>query len=146
VSTQKTDRWHRKFNAPPEAIISHTPTGWTNEALMTKYGERLSERYHGQPLFLVLDVYERHRTEHLRERASELNITLCFVPAGGTSRFQPLDTRIFGELKARARHEFFQLAAQTGVLGATPQQAVEIRIDTRERISPQNLRKARAVE
>jgi hypothetical protein len=64
---------------------------------------------------LILDVYKAPRTLKLKQRAHDLNIELVFAPAGGTSLCQRLDRRIFGELKCRARHAFFQLAGyQTG--------------------------------
>jgi hypothetical protein len=91
-------------------------------------------------------ISQPHRTEHLRQRASELNATLCFVGAGGTSRLHALDISIFSKLTARARPESFRLAAQTAVLSVTPEQAIRILIDAWERICPEHVRKARAVE
>jgi L-serine deaminase len=37
--------------------------------------------------------------------AEECDTELLFMPAGGTSGYQPLDYRIFGELKPRAKGE-----------------------------------------
>jgi hypothetical protein len=82
---------------------------------MVQYIDWLSANCHGEPLLLVLDVYKAHRTAKLRQRARELNAELLFVPAGGTSLYQPLDRRVFGELKSRARHAFGQLASRTGI-------------------------------
>jgi hypothetical protein len=138
----KTNRSHAKFGATPDVIIQHTPSGWTNDDMMVQYINWLSGNCQGEPLMLVLDVYKAHRTQKLRERARELNIELLFVPAGGTSLYQPLDRRVFGELKSRARHAFFQLAGQTGVQGATPEQAVTILTTCWAAISPENVRRA----
>jgi hypothetical protein len=55
---------------------------------------------------LVLDVCPVHRTEWAIVAAKENNVELRFVPGGGTGRFQPIDGRIFGELKARAQADF----------------------------------------
>jgi hypothetical protein len=138
----KTERSHAKFGAVPGVIIEHTPNGWTNEAMMIKYLEWLSVNCGGEPLMLVLDVSAAHRTTKVKARAAELNIELLFVPAGGTSLYQPLDRRVFGELKSRARHGFFQLAGRTGVHGATPEQAIIILVNAWNAISPENIRQA----
>jgi hypothetical protein len=47
-----------------------------------------------------------HRTERVIAAAKANNIEPPFIPAGGTSRFQPMGRRLFGDLKARARAEF----------------------------------------
>jgi hypothetical protein len=138
----KTNRSHEKFGTAPDVIVQHTPNGWTNDDMMAQYIEWLSGLCHGEPLMLVLDVYKAHRTSKLKQRAQELNLELLFVPAGGTSLCQPLDRRIFGELKSRARHAFFQLSAQTGVQGATPEQAVTILVNCWAVIPPENVRQA----
>jgi hypothetical protein len=110
----KTDLSHAKFNAPQGVIIRHTVSGWTNEEMMVQFLEWLLGRASEQPCLLVLDVYPAHRTVRLQEWARELRIELLFVPAGGTSRFQLLDRRVFGELKSRARTAFERIAWQTG--------------------------------
>jgi hypothetical protein len=40
---------------------------------------------------LILDVYLARRTEVVVNTAGERDIELLFVPAGGTSEYQPLD-------------------------------------------------------
>jgi hypothetical protein len=137
-----TNQCHAKFGEHLGVTIHHTPNGWTNEDMMIRYLEYLSQACQFEPLMLVLDVYKAHRTTKLKKRANELNIELLFVPAGGTSLYQPLDRRIFGELKSRARHQFFRLAGQTGVQGATPEQAVTILVSSWAAISPENVCKA----
>jgi hypothetical protein len=59
----------------------------------------------GHSCILVLDVYPSHRTDLVFAAAEANDVELLFVPAGGTGRFQPLDRRVFGELKSRARAE-----------------------------------------
>jgi hypothetical protein len=122
----KTDLSHAKFNAPQGVIIRHTPSGWTNEEMMVQFLEWLSGRVSEQPCLLVLDVYPAHRTLRLQELIRELRIELLFVPAGGTSQFQPLDRCVFGELKSRARTAFERIAWQRGTRGTTPEQSVAV--------------------
>jgi hypothetical protein len=38
----------------------------------------------------------------VKAHAASKNIRLIYVPAGCTSRFQPLDRHVFGDVKARA--------------------------------------------
>jgi hypothetical protein len=40
--------------------------------------------------------------------------------------YQPLDRKVFEELKSQARYAFFQLAAKTGVQGAAPEEVIII--------------------
>jgi hypothetical protein len=138
----KTNRPHAKFGAIPGVTIQHPPNGWTTDDMMVKYLEWLSQQCQGEPLLLVLDAYRAHRTNKVRQRAKELNVELVFVPAGGTSLYQPLDRRVEGELKSRARRLFFQLAGQSGVQGATPEQAITILVSAWAAISPENVSRA----
>lgn len=55
---------------------------------------------------MLWDVYAAHRAEPVKRFASDSGIGLLFIPAGQTGEWQPLDNRIFGSLKARARAEF----------------------------------------
>jgi hypothetical protein len=73
---------------------------------MIEYIEWLSAQCHAESLMLITDVDKANRAVAFQGKAKELGIELLFVPAGGTSRFQPLDRRIFGELKSRVRAAF----------------------------------------
>jgi hypothetical protein len=138
----KTDLCHRKFKAPDDVIIRHTQNGWTNEAMMLEYVTWLSDQARGEPILLVLDVYPAHRTPKLQQRARELHVELLDVPAGETSQFQPLDRRIFGELKSRARRAFEHLTWRIGDRGATPEEAIAVLADAWRAISAENIRSA----
>jgi hypothetical protein len=56
----KTNGSHSKFNALPDFIISRTPSGWTNKAVIVHDVEWLSRLYRGESLFLVFDNYKTH--------------------------------------------------------------------------------------
>ena len=73
---------------------------------------------------LVLDVYSAQKTEKVINQANNMDIELLFVPAGGTLQYQPLDRKIFGEIKSRARREYLILAAQTGNTRSRPQHGI----------------------
>jgi hypothetical protein len=88
-------------------ILRHSGSGWATEGVIIESIEWLHrEIANGNPCALVLDVYPSHRADRVIAIAEANDVELLFVPAGGTGRFQPMDRRIFGELKARPRAEF----------------------------------------
>jgi hypothetical protein len=93
---------------------------------MIEYIEWLSAQCHGEHLMLMLDVYKAHRTVIFQGKAKELGIELLFVPAGGTSQFQPLDRRTFGKLKSLARAAFQLFAIETGMQDVSPEETLTI--------------------
>jgi hypothetical protein len=92
--------------------------------------------------FLVLDVYPAHRTVKLQQQARDPQIEHRFVPAGGTSQFQPLDRRVFGELKSRARRAFERLASRMGDRKSTPDEAMAVLAEAWYAIPTGNIRRA----
>lgn len=142
IAKGKTDRSHRKFGDHPQVEVRHTPSGWTTEDMMCEYVRWLSQCCAGEPLFLVMDLYSAHRTAKLQGCARELNVTLEFIPAGATSILQPLDRRIFGELKARARADFARRTWQNGGVGVPPSEAVEILVQAWDKIPADHVRRA----
>lgn len=78
--------------------------GWVNESVMIQYLEWFEENVSfGKLCALVLDCYRAHRLDLVKSEAEKRNIETIFVPACGTSIFQPLDPRIFGILKSHLR-------------------------------------------
>lgn len=90
-----------------ELIITHSQSGWTTESVALDYLEWLFHSYaHSNNFALLWDVYATHRTPRVKQYAEENHIPLLFIPAGQTGEWQPLDFRIFGSLKSRARAQF----------------------------------------
>lgn len=85
-----------------DEVFTHTINGWCNEDTMLEYLKWISDLNEGGKIALVLDVYRAHRTERVKRRAEELGIELVFVPANGTSKYQPCDLRIMGILKKKS--------------------------------------------
>jgi hypothetical protein len=52
---------------------------------------------------VIWDVYAAHRDLTVKVKARELDIRLIYIPPGMTDKLQPLDSRIFGSLKARVK-------------------------------------------
>jgi hypothetical protein len=62
---------------------------------------------------LIIDLYKTHWTEQVPGTAEELNIEMISIPASCTDEFQPLDRKVFGPLKVKAKHEY-QMEATRG--------------------------------
>jgi hypothetical protein len=88
-------------------FIRHADSAWSTETLIVASIKWLHhEVAKGYACVLILDVHPHHRTDLVLATVDANDVELLFVPAGGTRRFQPLDRRVFGKLKARARAEF----------------------------------------
>lgn len=93
----KIDACLSKFRAMNKAEVWKSAKGWVDEDVMLKYLDWFALNVSSyNPCALVMDCYRAHRTDLVKEKAADLNIDLIFVPARGTSLFQPLDRRIFG--------------------------------------------------
>jgi hypothetical protein len=86
----------------------HSASRWQTELTFEHYLIKLSEHIGNEPFHLLLDLYSTHRTNHIKQLAVQLGITLHFIPPGMTDQFQPLDRKVFGELKAIARRLFHE--------------------------------------
>lgn len=112
----KTDRCQQKITESPilkryidqeKLLVTCSESGWTTEDVSLQYLEWMKHGYaHGNSMALLWDVYSAHRTENVKQFAARNDIGMMFIPAGQTGEWQPLDFRIFGSLKARAKAEF----------------------------------------
>ena len=86
---------------------SHSESGWVTEDVFCQYLHHIRQYYDdGDKIYLIHDVYTVHRKIEVINEAAALNIEMIFIPAGLTDAYQPLDRRIFGVLKAKARRYF----------------------------------------
>ena len=102
----------RRFLTNHRLILKHTQRGWMNEKLAIEFIEFLSGIVGERHCYLLWDVYRSHRTDAVKAKAEQLGIGLGYVPAGQTPDWQPLDRRIFGDIKKRAQAEFDKIAAE----------------------------------
>jgi hypothetical protein len=104
--------------------IWHSPTGWCNEDLMIAYLSWLRQRITATHISLIVDQYDAHDTLPVHMAAWALGIELLFVPRGGTGKYQPLDRRTFGALKAMGRTRWGQhYASNPGIVCDRPMAA-----------------------
>lgn len=85
---------------------THSESGWTTEDVFIQYLQNISNHFNGEEVHLLLDVYKAHRTDNVKAIAKALNIHLYYIPPGCTDLVQPLDVKVFGALKAKARALF----------------------------------------
>ena len=122
----KTDRCEQRFLADRK-IQQHirndrlkftfSPSGWTTTDVAKDYLKWLRERNRNRYSYLLWDVFSAHRSQDVTGYALEQKIHLAFVPAGLTSVWQPLDRKVFGSLKQRARERFDNLAVVAALRG-----------------------------
>jgi hypothetical protein len=103
----KTNLCERQLTAMAENEIYHSPSGWVTIQVMEEYFKFLRHSMQKQvelgerdKILLIIDLYASHRQPELIRKAAEQNIELLFIPAGMTAELQPLDAKIFGQLKS----------------------------------------------
>ena len=97
-----------------EYKTDHSPSGWTTSAVMKRYLTWIrshKDEHHGasdKTIHLILDVYRAQACQSVKDFAGSQKIHLHFIPAGYTPTLHPLDRKIFGALKAKARGYWYQ--------------------------------------
>jgi hypothetical protein len=109
-------------------IVTHQPSGWTSRDVAMQYLHWFADTYR-EHIVLVWDLDSADRDPQVRELARELHIQLVFIPPGATDECQPLDRRIFGNLKQRARRQFDNEILQARFRQVRVGQAVRILLD-----------------
>ncbi|CAI7877376.1 unnamed protein product [Closterium sp. NIES-54] len=71
--------------------------GTVNPYVNPRFGVR------GRKVMLVLDSYHGHLTDAVKAKFGELNIVPAVIPAGCTSKIQPLDVAVNRSFKAAVR-------------------------------------------
>ena len=88
-------------------IRSFSENGWTNTQTFYQFLSDIKSHYeYNKEIHDILDLYKAHNNDEIKEAAATLGITLHFIPAGFTDKFQPLDAMIFAIIKAYIRHMF----------------------------------------
>ena len=135
IAKGKTSRSHNQFGpiqeAFPDTQICHSDNGWSTKSVIKEYLMWLRKFYddHYQyadnyvpgetSIELLFDIHASHNNNMIKKIARELNINIHFIPAGFTDELQPLDIRVFGALKAKARSQWYKLLYQDKNLVAT---------------------------
>jgi hypothetical protein len=107
----RTDEALSRAIAQGHLVVSHQQNGWTDAQVAGDYLRWLRTRFASGEIVLVWDVFISHRCQETKELAAQLGIRLEFIPPGATADCQPLDRRLFGNLKSRARARFDEIWA-----------------------------------
>jgi hypothetical protein len=92
-------------------IVTHSQSGWMNEEICKQCVDWPREYLtcddgdeNGPPwIGLIWDRFSAHCKQSIMDRCTSFHIDVAYIPAGQTGTWQPLDYRIFGILKPRAR-------------------------------------------
>jgi hypothetical protein len=96
-------------------IVFRQKRSWVDEEIAIKFLDVLKRQPSGRAgKVLVWDVFAAHRTQAVKDYAASLNITLKYIPAGQRGSLQPLDRRIFGEVKSRFGKLFHDRIMRSG--------------------------------
>jgi hypothetical protein len=96
------------------------------QAVFIEYLSFLNRMIPEGPLCLVLDQYPTHVTTVSETHAASLGIRLIKVPKGGTGIWRPLDRRIDGAMKSKARPRWARLFARSDIPLAIKELAAQL--------------------
>lgn len=106
----KTQRVVQNIMRDAPAAVSrvrfyYSQTGWINSSIVVRWLHDVVQPYtHSRPAALLLDDYNAHWTDAVKDAAAAMNLQLIKVPPCQTVEYQPLDVCYHGPMtKARAR-------------------------------------------
>jgi hypothetical protein len=123
-----TRRCHEQFGDVADrfpAYIAHSRSGWVSQAVFNEYLSFVRLQIPDGQICLVLDQYPTHGTDESEAEAARLGIRLIKVPKGATGIWQPLDRRIYGAMKSKARARWARLFAHSDIPRVTKALAAE---------------------
>lgn len=106
-----TERCLNKFELKDNIISTYTKSEWINESKMLLILDQISEKTKNEKSVLLLDQYDAHKTEKVKEYAKSKNIELIYIPVGMTDKYQPLDVSVNGILKTKMRKSYSNFIA-----------------------------------
>jgi hypothetical protein len=126
--------------AKKQLFITHSPQGWVDQTVALQYVNWLRKftAIRG-PFVLVWDVFAAHRDKMVVASAFEDEVQLIFVPAGQTGEWQPLDKRVFGELKGKINERYDDDHIRDPNVEESPRRAVRYMLDTWKGITQENV-------
>ena len=158
IARGKGERCHRQFENIKEQFpgteVYHSESGWSTVDVVQEYFAWLRRVYDqmfenkenyipGETrIHLVIDCYASHRNKKTKNIARNYNISLHFIPPGATDEYQPLDIKVFGALKAKARGAWYQVLYENPEIVPTRSKAATILVQCWESLSDEVLESA----
>jgi hypothetical protein len=140
--TYRSEQKYHRVAISRDIHITHSTNGWTDASVAEAYLRYMRQRMGRKHFVLIWDVFAAHRERHVLAIAERLNIKLIFIPAGQTDRFQPLDRRVFGPMKERAKEEFAMLFVKDFNADPKMAEALVIMVDVWKRFQQDELLEA----
>jgi hypothetical protein len=152
IAKGKTHVCHKQFGGPqdhPNHIedvdfrIDHSETGWVTQCVFNNYLRWLKTLLPPGESLVLLDQYPTHFSSRTMAVAASIEggMELIPVPKGGTGAYQPLDRRIFGNLKAKGAAswgaEYLRDPLEMAV--ASKPIALRLLLETWDQISPEHI-------
>ena len=101
-------RFHQPFlnGGPVGCVGGANPSGWSNAELFLEFSKTFQKFTRWtvlDPILLLLDNHESHRSLSALEYCRNNGIHVVFFPPHCSHRLQPLDVSVFGSFKAALR-------------------------------------------
>jgi hypothetical protein len=93
---------------------------------MLHYLDWLRQQMLPEPFGMSMDQFGTHTTEAVINKAEVLEIEVIRNPNGATGRYQPLDRRTFGALKAKVKAKWGQKFAEHYGMASPQEVAAEL--------------------
>jgi hypothetical protein len=141
-----TERCEQRFRdhfaaeiARRKLILCHQISGWTDKVVAKTVLRWVTERTRSGRNCLLWDTSSAHRDQAVKEYTAQKGLKLVFIPPGMTDKYQPLDRRVFGSLKSRARARFDNLWIQHPGKALSLIDAIAILLDVWETTSQEEI-------
>lgn len=112
IAKGATTRCLKKFKLNKNTIGTYTNSSWANDDCILILLDEIYRITKGENSALLLDKYDSHKTDKVKQYANSKNIHLIYVPEGMTPIFQPLDICINGIIKEKAIQKFSNFKAK----------------------------------
>ena len=138
----RNDKRLRKYISQGDLVIMHSKSGWATAELMKQYLKWLTGKIEKRNAYLLWDLHSSHRDEDVKKYSTKKNIQLSYIPAGQTGEWQPLDRKIFGNLKKQCHYEFEKLLINHSIDNYDIVDAIVILMEIWKKIPEETVKKS----
>jgi hypothetical protein len=146
ICRETTERCEQRFRdhfaaeiVRRKLILCYQISRWPNNMVVKMVLRWVTERTRSGRNSLLWDTDIAHRDQAVKQYAAQKGLKLVFISPGMTDKYQPLDWRLFGSLKSRARARFDNLWIQHPGKTLTLMDAMAILLDVWETTSQEEI-------